>query len=29
MANGTFVGIDEAKLWSMADALRYNMDAAE
>ena len=29
MANGTFVGIDEAKLWSMADALRNNMDAAE
>jgi len=29
VANGTFVGIDEAKLWSMADALRNNMDAAE
>ena len=29
MANGTFVAIDEAKLWSMADALRNNMDAAE
>ena len=29
MANGTVVGIDEAKLWSMADALRNNMDAAE
>jgi type I restriction enzyme M protein len=29
VANGTFVAIDEAKLWSMADALRNNMDAAE
>jgi type I restriction enzyme M protein len=29
VANGVFVGIDEAKLWSMADALRNNMDAAE
>jgi type I restriction enzyme M protein len=29
VANGLFVGIDEAKLWSMADALRNNMDAAE
>ena len=29
MANGVVVGIDEAKLWSMADALRNNMDAAE
>jgi type I restriction enzyme M protein len=29
VANGIFVGIDEAKLWSMADALRNNMDAAE
>ena len=29
MSNGTFVAIDEAKLWSMADALRNNMDAAE
>ena len=29
MANGSVVGIDEAKLWSMADALRNNMDAAE
>jgi type I restriction enzyme M protein len=29
MANSTVVGIDEAKLWSMADALRNNMDAAE
>ena len=29
MGNGTFVAIDEAKLWSMADALRNNMDAAE
>jgi type I restriction enzyme M protein len=29
VANGTVVGIDEAKLWSMADALRNNMDAAE
>ena len=25
----TLVGIDETKLWSMADALRNNMDAAE
>lgn len=29
MANGTIAEIDEAKLWSMADALRNNMDAAE
>ena len=29
MANGTFATVDEAKLWSMADALRNNMDAAE
>jgi len=29
VANGIFVGIDESKLWSMADALRNNMDAAE
>ncbi|ABF42758.1 N-6 DNA methylase [Candidatus Koribacter versatilis Ellin345] len=29
MANGTISEIDEAKLWSMADALRNNMDAAE
>ena len=29
MANGNFAGVDEAKLWSMADALRNNMDAAE
>ena len=29
MANGTLATIDEAKLWSMADALRNNMDAAE
>jgi len=29
VANGTVVGIDEARLWSMADALRNNMDAAE
>jgi len=29
VAHGIFVGIDEAKLWSMADALRNNMDAAE
>lgn len=29
MANGSVAGIDEAKLWSMADALRNNMDAAE
>jgi type I restriction enzyme M protein len=29
VANGTVVGIDETKLWSMADALRNNMDAAE
>jgi hypothetical protein len=29
VANGTFAGVDEAKLWSMADALRNNMDAAE
>ncbi len=29
LVNGTFAGVDEAKLWSMADALRNNMDAAE
>src|SRR6476646_10197613 len=29
LANGTVTGIDESKLWSMADALRNNMDAAE
>jgi type I restriction enzyme M protein len=29
VANGIVVGIDESKLWSMADALRNNMDAAE
>jgi type I restriction-modification system DNA methylase subunit len=29
LANGTVAGIDEAKLWSMADALSNNMDAAE
>ena len=29
MADGIFVGINEAKLWNMADALRNNMDAAE
>jgi type I restriction enzyme M protein len=29
VGNGPFVEIDEAKLWSMADALRNNMDAAE
>lgn len=29
MANASVVGVDEAKLWSMADALRNNMDAAE
>ena len=29
MGNSAIVGIDEAKLWSMADALRNNMDAAE
>jgi len=29
VANGTVAVIDEAKLWSMADALRNNMDAAE
>jgi len=29
LANGTLFGVDEAKLWSMADALRNNMDAAE
>jgi type I restriction-modification system DNA methylase subunit len=29
LANGTFAGVEEAKLWSMADALRNNMDAAE
>lgn len=29
VANGTFAGVDEAKLWSMADALRNNMDPAE
>jgi type I restriction enzyme M protein len=29
VANASVVGVDEAKLWSMADALRNNMDAAE
>jgi type I restriction enzyme M protein len=29
VGNSAVVGIDEAKLWSMADALRNNMDAAE
>jgi type I restriction enzyme M protein len=29
VGNSAFAGIDEAKLWSMADALRNNMDAAE
>ena len=29
MTDGIFVGIDETKLWRMADALRNNMDAAE
>jgi type I restriction enzyme M protein len=29
VANAGVVGVDEAKLWSMADALRNNMDAAE
>ena len=29
MGNISVVGVDEAKLWSMADALRNNMDAAE
>lgn len=29
MANVIFAGVDEAKLWGMADALRNNMDAAE
>ncbi len=29
MGNVGVVGVDEAKLWSMADALRNNMDAAE
>jgi type I restriction enzyme M protein len=29
VGDGAFAGIDEAKLWSMADALRNNMDAAE
>ncbi len=29
MTNDIVSGIDEAKLWSMADALRNNMDAAE
>jgi type I restriction enzyme M protein len=29
LPNGTFAGVNEAKLWSMADALRNNMDAAE
>ena len=29
MGNASVVGVDEAKLWSMADALRNNMDAAE
>jgi type I restriction enzyme M protein len=29
LGNASIVGVDEAKLWSMADALRNNMDAAE
>ena len=29
MGNAIVVGVDETKLWSMADALRNNMDAAE
>jgi hypothetical protein len=29
LANSPFAVVDEAKLWSMADALRNNMDAAE
>jgi type I restriction enzyme M protein len=29
VGDGAFAAIDEAKLWSMADALRNNMDAAE
>jgi type I restriction-modification system DNA methylase subunit len=29
VGNASVVGVDEAKLWSMADALRNNMDAAE
>ena len=29
VGNSAVIGIDEAKLWSMADALRNNMDAAE
>jgi type I restriction enzyme M protein len=29
VGNGAFAVIDEARLWSMADALRNNMDAAE
>jgi hypothetical protein len=29
VGNSAFGGIDEAKLWSMADALRNNMDAAK
>jgi type I restriction enzyme M protein len=29
VGNASVVGVDESKLWSMADALRNNMDAAE
>ena len=29
VGNASVVGVDETKLWSMADALRNNMDAAE
>ena len=29
VGNGSFAVVDEAKLWSMADTLRNNMDAAE
>jgi len=29
VSNSTVIGVDEAKLWSMADAPRSNMDAAE
>jgi type I restriction enzyme M protein len=29
VGNASVFGVDEAKLWSMADALRNNMDAAE
>jgi type I restriction enzyme M protein len=29
VGNASIVGVDETKLWSMADALRNNMDAAE